>query len=115
MVKTNKNYFSDTYMFCRILGVDLNNIQQKDPILFGHNSWKFCCYRIGKNTILKNNGDLFGIEVKFSSSLSLNNFKGLKTLKVLALDYFKCSVVLYAVSNTVQFATDIFAVPIVSI
>lgn len=137
LVKTNKNYFSDTYMLCHILGIDLNSIQQKDPILFGHILENFIATELIKalSSIIgitmfhfrtqdnyevdfvleKNNGDLVGIEVKSSSSVSLNDFKGLKTLKALVPDSFKCGVVLYTGNNTVQFAADMFAVPIMSI
>ncbi len=129
-VKSTKNYFTDTYMLCNILGVDLLTIQQKDPILFGQILENFVFTELIKNmdeqmrlfhfhtsdnkevdfVLEKNNGDLVGIEVKSKSSVSEKDFEGIRELKNSAGSSFKCGIVLYLGNSTIPFAQDMFAV-----
>lgn len=134
LVKTNKNYFHDTNMLCYLLGIDLDNIIQKNPIIFGHILENFVVTELTKNLanmngislfhfrtqdnyevdfiLEKNNGDLVGIEVKSSSFVTINDFKGLKKLQELTPTSFKCGIVLYTGSDIIPFADNMFAVPI---
>ena len=134
LVKTSKNYFNDTNMLCYLLGIDLDNVIQKNPIIFGHILENFVATELIKNlanisgtslfhfhtqdnyevdfVLEKNNGDLVGIEVKSSSSVTISDFKGLKKLQELAPDSFKCGIVLYTGSDIVPFANNMFAVPV---
>ena len=129
-VKSAKNYFTDTYMLCNILGVDLLTIQQKDPSLFGHILENFVFTELIKNmdeqmrifhfhtsdnkevdfVLEKNNGDLIGIEVK-SKNVSEKDFEGKKELKNAAGSSFKCGIVLHLGNSTIPFAQDMFAIP----
>jgi predicted AAA+ superfamily ATPase len=131
-VKSTKNYFTDTYMLCNLLGVNVDIVQQEDPILFGHIFENFVFTEILKNLeeqtklfhfrtldnkevdfiLEKNNGDLAGIEVKSGATISANDFNGLNTLREISGKSFKCGVVIYLWKNVIPFSDRMFAVPI---
>lgn len=131
-VKSTKTYFTDTYMLCNILGINISSMQMQDPTLFGHVLENFVFTELLKNldeqthlfhfrtidnkevdfVLEKNNGDLVGIEVKSSSSVSTTDFAGLWTLQEISGTTFKCGVVIYLGKNVIPIADNMFAVPI---
>ena len=57
-------------------------------------------------------GDLVGIEVKGSATVTSSDFKGLRTLQGVAEGRFKRGIVLYAGNEVVPFGPLLFAVPL---
>ncbi|MGD0518595.1 MAG: DUF4143 domain-containing protein [Thermoguttaceae bacterium] len=57
-------------------------------------------------------GQIVGIEVKSTSSISAHDFKGLKALAEIAGGRFVRGLVLYQGDQAVPFAQNIFAIPI---
>lgn len=58
------------------------------------------------------NGNIFGIEIKASSSFSHSDFKGLKALKEKLGPQFQHGIVLYTGATTSPYGTDLTAMPI---
>jgi predicted AAA+ superfamily ATPase len=56
-------------------------------------------------------GDLVGVELKASSTVSSEDFRGLRTLDGLAPGQLRCGVVLYTGTEVVPFAANLVAVP----
>lgn len=131
-VKSTKNYFIDTYMLCNILGKNIEDLQEEDPILFGHILENFIFTELLKTleeqfeifhfrtvdnkevdfVIERNDGDLVGIEVKSRSTISASDFNGLKILQEISEKSFRCGIVLYLGKNIIPFSDKMFAVPI---
>jgi len=61
------------------------------------------------------NGKLVGIEVKSSSSISANDFTGLRDLEAATGKKFHSGVVLYAGKHILPFGKRLWAMPISSI
>jgi predicted AAA+ superfamily ATPase len=134
-VKSTKSYFTDTYMLCNILGIKLETIQKNASNTFGHILENFVFTELLKNldgrtqllhfrtvdnkevdfVLERSNGDIVGIEVKSSSTISTNDFAGLKVLKEIAGKSFKCGIVLFSGKNTIPFGEGMFAVPVTSL
>jgi predicted AAA+ superfamily ATPase len=131
-VKSTKNYFIDSYMTCRLLGVKLETVQENDPVLFGHILENFVFTELLKNlkeqmklfhfrtldneevdfVLEDGGGDLVGIEVKSSKTISASDFRGLKVLEKFAGKSFKCGAALYLGRQVIPFGEKMFAVPI---
>jgi len=62
--------------------------------------------------IEKNNGDIIAIEVKSSSSINLDDFKGILELQSIIQDKFKKGIVLYNGDELIPFGKNIWAVPV---
>ena len=60
-------------------------------------------------------GAVAAVEVKASAQVTADDFRGLKALKELSGDRFRCGVVLYAGRETVPFGADLWAAPIGSL
>ena len=60
-------------------------------------------------------GKLVGFEVKARSSVTADDFAGLKSLKEAAGDDFKHGIVLYTGKTVLAFGTDMVAVPITAL
>ena len=60
-------------------------------------------------------GNIVGIEVKYSDSITASDFKGLHYLRELAGDKFLKGVILYAGKSTIPLGKDLFALPIDSL
>ncbi|MDR3186833.1 MAG: ATP-binding protein [Holosporaceae bacterium] len=131
-VKSTKSYFTDTYMLCNILGIKLETMQKEAHHAFGHILENFVFTELLKNlseqtqlfhfrtldnkevdfVLERSNGDVVGIEVKSSSTISANDFAGLKALKEAVGASFKCGIVLFSGKNTIPFGEKMFAVPV---
>jgi predicted AAA+ superfamily ATPase len=57
-------------------------------------------------------GDVVGIEVKASSTVKANDFKGLKYLSELLGERFLRGIVLYTTDQPVPFASNLYALPV---
>lgn len=57
-------------------------------------------------------GDVVGIEVKASSTVKANDFKGLKYLSELLGERFLRGIVLYTADQPVPFASNLYALPV---
>jgi predicted AAA+ superfamily ATPase len=57
-------------------------------------------------------GRVVGIECKASSSVKLNDFKGIQSLKEQAGESFHRGIVIYTGSETLNFGEDLIAVPV---
>lgn len=135
LVKSPKGYLVDTLLLCHLLDWQLENLQEKQPQLYGHVVENFVATELGKllsfsdiraqllhfrtsdgkeiDFVLEQpDGKLAAIEVKTSDRVSGSDFKGLHVLKEAAPKGFQCGIVLYRGKEVVPFGEDLFAVPI---
>ncbi|GMO48863.1 MAG: ATP-binding protein [Termitinemataceae bacterium] len=132
--KSPKLYFTDTNMLAYLLRRDLGTIYKTDPITMGHLFENFIACEIMKaascsceyevsffrtsdnkevDFVIENsNGDVIGIEVKLSGSISPKDLAGLNLLKLGLGDKFKRGIILYSGEDLISFAKDIWAVPL---
>lgn len=68
----------------------------------------------GKSTLVqqRQDGSIFGIEVKKSETVAASDFKGLKILAELAPEAFTGGAVLYSGKDVLPFGKKLWAVPI---
>jgi uncharacterized protein len=133
-VKSPKLYFTDTALLCHRLGVDFDGLANRNPGLFGRLVENFVATELLKQVSLlpdgtlhhfrtqdgkevdfvveRRSGDLIGIEVKASASVSADDFAGLRVLKEAAGKDFRRGIVLYPGKNIVAFGTDMYAMPL---
>lgn len=57
-------------------------------------------------------GEIIGIEVKASATMSAQDFKGLHALEEIAGKKFRCGIVLYTGQTAIPFSKNLFALPI---
>jgi len=130
LVKTPKLYFIDTALAMNILGqTTLTDTPNKGAILENFvaseilkhlqclNHYQLYHFRTsdGKEVdfvIEHANGQLIGIEVKFSKTVSPSDFKGLYTLQEIAGKDFIRGVVLYQGTDILPFGNNCYAVPL---
>ncbi len=135
LVKSPKGYIVDTLLLCHLLDWQLENLQEKQPQLYGHVVENFVATELSKllsfsdiraqlmhfrtsdgkeiDFVLEQpDGRLAAIEVKTSDRVSGSDFKGLHVLKESAPKDFQCGIVLYRGKEVVPFGEDLFAVPI---
>lgn len=135
LVKAPKGYLTDTLLLCHMLGLDLEEMQFSKPELFGHVLENYVASELTKllssgdtraqlhhyrtsdgkevDFILeKPDGTLFGIEVKKSESVTINDFKGLNSFRELTGRDFMGGVVLYSGKDIVPFGKNLWAVPL---
>ncbi len=75
----------------------------------------FACYKDNNEVdfvIEKKDGSIIGIEVKYASSVTQSDFKGLKTLKQVTGPEFIRGIVLYQGDEILPFGDNLFAMPI---
>lgn len=134
-VKSTKGYFIDTRVLCHILGLQLEGLRQRRPELLGHIVENFVATELLKNLSIgkinaqlyhfrtqdgkevdfvleKQDGSVFGIEVKTSESVNIHDFKGLQMLQAIMQKDFLGGIVLYAGKDVVPFGPDLWAVPL---
>jgi uncharacterized protein len=65
------------------------------------------------DVVLEDNaGEVVGVEVKATASVSPGDFRGLRKLESLAKENFRCGVLFYAGENTLRFGERLWAVPV---
>lgn len=134
LVKTSKWMLNDTGLVAHLLGLSTEKIKNF-PIMLGPLLESFVVNELRKQStwqdfptrlfhfrteggeevdiILENrNGDLVGIEVKASHTVSTHDFKGLRVLAELTGERFKCGIVFYAGDQVIPFGKDGYALPI---
>jgi hypothetical protein len=134
LIKTPKIALTDTGMWADILGVELDRLQH-DPLLLGQSLETFVMMELRKQLTwsrrrarlyhfrdVKNHevdlvledrsGNLVGVEVKASASVSSGDFNGLRKLKELTGARFQRGVVLYTGTNAVPFSDGLWALPV---
>jgi|GEM_PF-75168 len=136
-VKAHKTFFVDTALLCHQLGVDLEELKQNNPILFGHVLENFIFSELQKQLglligfklyyfrthngkevdfiIERQDGALIGIEVKSDNSVDNRYFHSLRILKDKVGKDFVRGIVLYCGKDTISFADDMIAMPISSL
>ncbi len=136
LVKTPKLHMGDTGLACTLLGLSADALW-KDRTAYGslletfvyqelrrQASWQeetiaFSHFRdkdkVEVDIILESVGRLAAVEVKASSTVTLNDFKGLRKLQNAVQTRFAAGVVLYDGDAVVGFGKDLYAVPISSL
>jgi predicted AAA+ superfamily ATPase len=136
-VKTPKIFFSDTRLLAYFLGVELDDLDKKNPTLFGQILENFVATELLKQSSLmaghslyhyrthegkeidflieRNDGKIIAIEVKSSASLNGSAFKAMEDLQKSIKKDFVCGVVLYCGSEIIPFGSNLFALPIQSL
>ena len=137
LVKSPKLFFTDTALLCHQLGVDVASLPQQNPGLFGHVLENFVASELAKQLtalsdgalyhfrthdgkevdfiIERRNGAILGIEVKARSSVTPDDFVGLKVLKEQVGADFKRGIVLYTGNDIIPFGDDMVAMPLDSL
>ena len=134
LVKAPKLLINDTGLLSSILGINKDRLF-KDPNLFGSLLETFVGMELRKLIsysrervslfhyrtlsrhevdflLEKRNGDLIGIEVKASSSISHNDLKGLKNLAESTKKRFKRGIVLYGGEEVLPLGERLIALPL---
>ena len=136
LIKTPKLHLCDTGLACALLGLDAGTLWQ-DRALLGQflesfifqelrrqASWQeeavfFSHYRdkdkVEVDIVLESGGRLAGVEVKASSTVTRNDFRGLIRLGQAVGERFAAGVVLYDGESVVPFGRKLHAVPISSL
>jgi len=136
LVKTPKLHIGDTGLVCALLGINEDGLWA-DRALFGQlvetyiyqelrrqASWYdspivFSHFRdkdmVEVDLVLESGGKTAGVEVKASSTLRIEDFKGLKKLRDTISDTFVAGVVVYDGDSTVTFGDRLWGVPISSL
>jgi hypothetical protein len=133
LVKTPKLHVGDTGLACALLGVNADGLWS-DRVLFGRvlesfvyqelkrlASWREeeCAFyhfrdkdQVEVDIVLESEGRVAGVEVKASSTVTNDDFKGLRKLKDAVRKNFVAGVLLYDGEAVVGFGDRLFAVPI---
>ena len=136
LVKTPKLHMGDTGLACTLLGMDAESLW-KDRAVYGRllenfiyqelrrqASWEeetfiFSHFRdkdkVEVDVILESGGKMAGVEVKASSTVVSDDFKGLRKLQGIVQARFAGGVVLYDGDAVVGFGEHLHAVPISSL
>lgn len=136
LIKTPKLHFGDTGLACALLGLD-GEMLWKDRALFGrlletfiyqelrrHASWHedtiiFNHFRtkdkVEVDIVIESRGLIAGLEVKAASTVTGEDFKGLRKLQESVKGKFSSGVVLYDGDSVVPFGNNLYAVPISSL
>ncbi len=135
LVKSPKVYFTDTLLLIRILGLELKDLSPLNPQQFGHVLENFVASEIIKSlsicndpgrlffyrtaegqevdfVIEKTNGKLIGIEVKATTTVGMDAFKGLHKLAEHVGDDFQKGIVLYLGTEHLPFGKNCWAIPL---
>ncbi|WP_421944675.1 ATP-binding protein [Pedobacter sp.] len=134
LVKSPKNYLTDTMMLCYMLELNLEDISKNRPDLFGHILENYVAAELTKlisfsdiktklyhfltsdgievDFILESaDGGVFAIEVKKTENLSVKDFKGIKVFADLVGEDFRGGIILYSGKEAVPFGNKLWAVP----
>jgi len=133
LIKTPKLHLVDTGLASALLGLDTDTLWQNRG-LFGQMletfvyqelrrqaSWQeeavsFSYFRdkdkVEVDIVVESGGTLAGIEVKAASTVTADDFKGLRKLQNAAERFFSAGVVLYDGEAVVSFGENMYAVPI---
>lgn len=133
LIKTPKLHLGDTGLACALLGVDAATLWadralygqlletfvyqelrrqaswQEEPVTFHHYRDKEAAE---VDVVLESGGQLSGVEIKASATVTAADFKGLRKLKDAVGNRFVAGVVLYDGSAVASFGDGLFAVPI---
>ena len=134
LVKTPKLHLGDTGLACALLGLDVAALARDrsalGPLLetfvfqelsrqasWHHEAIRFHHYRdkdgVEVDIILERGaGELAGVEVKASSTVTASDFRGLRKLQAAAGKRFSAGVVLYDGETSAGFGDGMYAVPI---
>lgn len=133
LIKTPKLHLGDTGLACALLGLDAEMLWN-NRALFGHlletflyqelrrqASWHdksitFSHFRnkekVEVDMVLESRGLVAGVEVKAASTVTGDDFKGLRKLQESTQERFTAGVVLYDGGAVVPFGSNLYAVPI---
>lgn len=136
LIKTPKLHLGDTGLAGALLGLEPDALWN-DRALFGqlletfvyqelrrHASWQddtvsFSHFRdkdrVEVDLVLESGGTLAGVEVKAASTVTADDFKGLRKLQGASGKSFRAGVVLYDGGAVVPFGKSLYAVPISSL
>ncbi len=136
LIKTPKLHMGDTGLACALLGVDADGLWQ-DRALFGQmletfvyqelrrqaswseSTFSFFHFRdkdqVEVDLVMESGSMLAGVEVKAASTVTGDDFRGLRKLQGAAPQRFACGVVLYDGAAVVPFGDRLHAVPITSL
>ncbi len=134
LTKSPKLYFIDTNLLCYVLGVDLITLRKQNPTLFGHILENFVASELTKQLTLQQdyslyhfhtqdnyevdfviesrNGNIVGIEVKATESVTTQDFNGLKVLKESVGEDFIRGIIFYLGDKTISFGGNMIAIPV---
>lgn len=138
LIKAPKVYINDMNLISYLLKIDLDNLPQENPKLFGHVLENFVGVELAKQiTFSKTRCSLYhyrtssnqeidfilegpqnhvvGVEVKSNSKVSARDFKHLEALKNDLGQKFRRGFVLYQGNDVVPFGEDMWAVPVSSL
>jgi len=133
LIKAPKIYINDTGLLCHLLNVD-EGFLARDRTLFGHIFENFVVMELMKqigwaktqvslyhfrthtgyevDLVLEGpGGHIIGLEVKSKSSISEEDFKGLKSLREISGVRFRKGIILYQGEKKVSFSEDLVALP----
>jgi predicted AAA+ superfamily ATPase len=133
LIKTPKLHLGDTGLACALLGLDPEALV-KDRTTFGHLLETFVFQELRRHAgwyddavtfshfrdkdqvevdlVLESAGRLAGVEVKSGSTVTSDDFKGLRKLREIAPTRFACGVILYDGEAVVPFGPGLYAVPL---
>lgn len=133
LVKTPKLHLTDTGLACALLGLNVDALAQ-DRTVFGHLLETFVFQELRKQAgwaddpvvfhhyrdkdqvevdlVLESGGRLAGVEVKAGSTVTSEDFKGLRKLRDTEPKRFTAGVVLYDGEAVVPFGPHLHAVPL---
>jgi len=136
LIKTPKLHLGDTGLVCALLGLNASTLWDDRP-LFGQvletfvyqelrrqAGWQeeavvFSHFRdkdkVEVDMVLESGGKLAGVEVKAASTVTSDDFRGLRKLMVATGQRFAAGVVLYDGGAVVPFGKDLYAVPVSSL
>lgn len=133
LIKTPKLHLGDTGLACTLLGLDAEMLWE-DRDFFGrlletfvyqelrrHASWQeesitFSHFRdkdkVEIDIVLESRGRIAGVEVKAASTVTNDDFRGLRKLQKGVKEKFAAGVVLYDGGTVVSFGNNLYAIPI---
>ena len=136
LIKTPKLHMGDTGLACALLRLDAQKLFSNRP-LFGQLLETFLYQELRRQAsgttehlefrhfrnrddhevdiVIERGNSLVGIEIKASSTVRTEDFRGLKKLHEIAGDNFSCGIVLYDGEVSLPFGSKMFAVPIQSL
>lgn len=134
LVKAPKVYFTDTLLLTYLTGYKAKALQQTNLPVWGTVLENFVATELIKQLsvdrsaslfyfrttdhkevdfiVEKRNGEMAGIEVKNSSTVKPDDFRGLHILKAAVKEKFRRGIVLYNGTRVLAFAEDMLAVPL---
>lgn len=134
LVKSPKGYLIDSLLLCYLLDWNFDDVSRTKHDLYGHIVENFVATELlkllsfseiranllhfrtsdGKEVdfiLERPDGTLAGIEIKTSTRVVSDDFKGLKELQQAMGNDLQCGIVLYTGKDTVPFGEKLFAVP----